>query len=57
MNKSEKGILQGIAFILFSISCFTATPYLPDNGMSAMVGIIFSIVGIVIVLFSFFQEK
>lgn len=56
MYKSYKNILQGIAFLLFSVCCFLATPYLPNNGVSVLVGFFFSVVGFLFVFLSLFEK-
>ena len=56
MNKTYRSILQGIAFNLFGVSCFLATPYFSNDGTLAVVGIIFSAIGILITILSFFEK-
>lgn len=57
MNKIHKTILVGVGLILFSISCFEATPYLPQNGVSVLVGEISAIYGLILIITSAFEKE
>lgn len=57
MNKIHKTILVGLGFILFSISCFEATPYFPHKDVSVLVGEISAVYGLILIVTSAFDKE